>query len=129
MTRRAVETSHAPAAIGPYSQAIVDDARVYTAGQIALHPETGEMVGAGDIEAETRQALTNLREVLQAAGSKLDLVLRCDVFMTDLAQFEDMNRIYAEFFRTTPPARVTVQAAALPKGALVEIAAIARLLT
>lgn len=129
MTRRAVETTHAPAAIGPYSQAIVDDARVYTAGQIALHPETGEMVGAGDIEAETRQALTNLREVLQAAGSTLSSVLRCDVYMADLEQFEAMNNVYAEFFRTTPPARVTVQAAALPKGALVEICAIARLLT
>ncbi len=129
MTRRAVETSHAPAAIGPYSQAIVDDARVYTAGQIALHPETGEMVGAGDIEAETRQALTNLREVLQSAGSTMDSVLRCDVFMADLGHFEAMNKVYAEFFHLTPPARVTIQAAALPKGALVEIAAIARLLT
>ncbi|MGI9538851.1 MAG: Rid family detoxifying hydrolase [Miltoncostaeaceae bacterium] len=128
MGRQIVHTDAAPAAIGPYSQAVVSRGVVTTAGQIALDPQTGEMVGAGDVRIETEQALKNLKEILNAAGSTLGLCLRCDVFLADMADFEAMNEVYATHFETDPPARITVQAAGLPKDARVEIAAIAAVL-
>ena len=128
MSRHSVHTSRAPAAIGPYSQAVVAQGIVTTAGQVALDPETGELVGGGDIRKETAQVLQNLREVLGASGSAMGQCMRCDVFLLDLDDFEAMNEVYATFFQADPPARVTVQAAALPLGARVEIAAIASVL-
>ncbi len=95
-----------------------------TAGQIGLNPSTGELVEGG-IQAETRQVLTNLRNVLEAAGSGLDLVVKTTVFLKDMGDFGQMNAVYAEFFSAEPPARSTVAVAALPKGALVEIETIA----
>jgi 2-iminobutanoate/2-iminopropanoate deaminase len=125
--RRIVSTSAAPKAIGPYSQAVVHGGLVFTAGQIALDPATGSLVGDGDPGRETEQALRNLEAVLREAGSSLDRALRCDVFLANLADFGAMNDVYARFFPRNPPARVTVEAARLPKNARVEIAAIAAL--
>lgn len=123
--RRIVATASAPKAIGPYSQAVVAGGFVFTAGQIALDPATGAMVGAGNVSLETERVLKNLEAVLVAAGSGLDRVVRCDVFLADLADFGAVNEAYGRFFTANPPARVTVQAARLPKDAKVEIAAIA----
>lgn len=122
---RNIATEAAPRAIGPYSQAVVAGGFVFTAGQIALDPATGVMVGAGNVALETERVLKNLEAVLLAAGSGLDRVTRCDVFLADLADFGAMNEAYGRFFAAHPPARVTVQAARLPKDAKVEIAAIA----
>ncbi len=123
--RRIVSTPAAPKAIGPYSQGVIAGGLVFTAGQIALDPATGALVGGGDVALETERALKNLEAVLQAAGSGLDLALRCDVFLANLADFGAMNEVYGRFFASSPPARVTVQAARLPKDARVDIAAIA----
>ncbi len=119
-----IHTDHAPKAIGPYSQAIRVGSTLYTAGQVALHPETGEIV-AGGIEGQTRQVLENLTAVLQAAGGSLANVVKTTVFMQDLAEFGAMNAIYAEYFTGSPPARSTVQVAGLPRGARVEIECVA----
>lgn len=124
MSRSVVHTEKAPKAIGPYSQAIRTDVAVYTAGQLGVNPSTGDLVST-DIEAQTRQALQNLQNVLQAGGSSLANVLKTTVFLQDMNDFTKMNSIYAEFFGENPPARSTVQVAALPKGALVEIEAVA----
>ncbi|MEK7328913.1 MAG: RidA family protein [Chloroflexota bacterium] len=124
MNRNVIHTDDAPKAIGPYSQAIRVGDLVYTAGQVSIVPATGDLI-AGDIEAQTRQALNNLKAVLEAAGSGLDKVVKTTVFMTDLGDFARMNAVYAEFFPAQPPARSTVQVAALPKGAMVEIECVA----
>ncbi|MBL8089734.1 MAG: RidA family protein [Anaerolineales bacterium] len=124
MKKKVIHSEKAPKAIGPYSQAIRADSMVYTAGQIGFDPATMEIVSGG-VEAETRQALTNLKNVLEAAGSSLDHVVKTLVFLQDMADFPKMNAIYAEYFPENPPARSTVQVAALPKGALVEIEAVA----
>ncbi len=123
--RIAVQTEQAPAAIGPYSQAVMSGGFVFTAGQIALNTG-GELVGGGDITAETRQVLTNLRAVLEAAGAGLDTVVKTTVFLQNMGDFGAMNAVYAEFFAAPYPGRSAVQAAALPKGVRVEIEAIAR---
>ena len=119
-----IHTEAAPKAIGPYSQAIRSGELVFTAGQIPLNPETGALVEGG-IEIQTRQALTNLARVLEAAGSSLGRVVKTTVFMQDLSEFAAMNAVYGEYFTTNPPARSTIQAAALPRGAKVEIECIA----
>ncbi len=124
MNRTIIHTENAPKAIGPYSQAIRVGDFVYTAGQVSIVPATGDLI-AGDIEAQTRQALDNLKAVLEAAGSGLDKVVKTTVFMTDLGDFTRMNGVYAEFFPSQLPARSTVQVAALPKGAMVEIECVA----
>ncbi len=121
---RTLATDGAPKAIGPYSQAVVAGGWIFTSGQIGLDPGTGALVPGG-IEAETRRVLENLRAVLLAAGSGPESVVRCTVFLKDLQDFAAMNAIYATFFPGSPPSRSTIQAAALPKGALVEIDAIA----
>lgn len=128
MTHRAVVPEGAPAAVGPYSPAVIDEETktVYASGQIPLDPETGEMVG-DDVAAQTRRVLANLKIVLTAAGSGMDRVLKATVYMVDLKDFAQMNDVYATFFPGVKPARVAVQVAALPKGALVEIDAIAKL--
>ncbi|MCP9928201.1 RidA family protein [Cyanobium sp. CH-040] len=122
----AVNTSGAPAPVGPYNQAVKAGGMVFCSGQIALDPETGAMVGDGDVEAETRQVLDNLEAVLAAAGVSPREVVRTTVFLADLADFARVNAIYAERFGTgVAPARACVQVAALPKGARVEIDCIA----
>ena len=123
-TREIIQTDDAPAAVGPYSQAIKTDQFVYTAGQVPLDPATGKLV-EGDIQVQTRQVLVNLKAVLIAAGASLDTVVKTTVFLQDMGDFAAMNAVYAEFFGTTPPARSAVQVAALPLRARVEIEAVA----
>lgn len=123
--KQAIETHAAPAAIGPYSQAVAHGDMVFCSGQIGIDPAAGTMVEGG-IEAETRRALDNLREVLAAAGLGLSDVVKTTVFLVSLADFETVNRIYGEHFSAPYPARSTVQVAALPRHARVEIEAIAR---
>lgn len=124
MKKKVIHTEKAPKAIGPYSQAICTETMVYTAGQLGFDPSTMEIVSGG-IEAETRQALTNLKNILEASGSSLGNVVKTLVFLQDMADFPKMNAIYTEFFHEDPPARSTVQVAALPKKALIEIEAVA----
>ena len=122
-----VHTDPAPAAIGPYSQAIVVDGWVFCSGQIPLDPDTAELVG-GTIDEQTDQALSNLSEVLQAAGSSLQHVVKTTVFLADMNDFAAMNKVYEQHFGEHRPARAAVQAAALPKFCDVEIEGIARLI-
>jgi len=126
MTRQVISTEGAPAAIGPYSQAILvtSGRTLYCSGQIPLDPATGAVV-VGDIEVQTRRVLDNLAAVLSAAGMGFGHVVRCGIFLADLGDFGTVNRLYGERFETAPPARSTVQVAGLPKGVLVEIDAIA----
>ena len=123
MRKKVIYTEKAPKAIGPYSQAIRTDSFIFTAGQVGLDPSTGELV-AGAVEEQTRQALSNLRNVIEAAGSSMDNVVKTTVFLKDMADFPKMNAIYAEFFGENPPARSTVAVVALPKGGLVEVEAV-----
>jgi len=122
--REALIADKAPKAIGPYSLGIRTRGLIFTSGTLGVDPKTGEFTPGG-IEAETRQALQNLANILEAGGSSLDLVVKTTVFMSDLGEFSKMNDVYAEFFTGEPPARSTVQVAALPKGAAVEIEAVA----
>ena len=122
--KKIVSTEKAPKAIGPYSQAIRTEGLVFTAGQVGLDPSTMEIVEGG-IEAQTRQVLTNLKHVLESASSALNFVVKTTVFLQDMGDFASMNAVYAEFFPENAPARSTVQVAALPKGALVEIDCVA----
>ena len=124
MNKKVIQTDKAPKAIGPYSQAIRTNTMIYTAGQIGLDPVSGELV-AGAVEEQTRQALTNLQNVIEAAGSTLAHVVKTTVFLKDMNDFPKMNTIYSEFFHENPPARSTVAVAGLPKGGLVEIEAVA----
>ncbi|HEX9704590.1 MAG TPA: RidA family protein [Gemmatimonadales bacterium] len=119
-----VTTDNAPKAIGPYSQAIVAGDTIYTAGQVALDPKTGELVGKTTAE-QTEQVIKNLAAVLEAAGSSLHNVVKTTVFLADLTDFSAMNEVYARHFGSHTPARSTVQAARLPKDARVEIDAVA----
>lgn len=123
--RKVISTSQAPAAIGPYSQAIRSGNLLFASGQLGLDPATGNLVEG--IEAQTRQALANLQAVLAAAGGGVANVVKTTIFLADMADFATVNAIYGEVFRHEPPARSTVQVAALPKGGLVEIEVIARL--
>ena len=122
--KKIVSTEKAPKAIGPYSQAIRIENLVFTAGQVGFDPATMDFVEGG-IEAQTRQVLTNLKQVLEAADSGLKFVVKTTVFLKDMNDFVAMNAVYAEFFPENPPARSTVAVASLPKGALVEIECIA----
>jgi 2-iminobutanoate/2-iminopropanoate deaminase len=124
MEREIIITDKAPAAVGPYSQAVRVGSFVFTAGQIPLDPTTGQMVEGG-IEAQTRQALTNVSAVLEAAGTSLANVVKTTVFLADIGEFKAMNAVYAEFFPGAPPSRSAVQVAALPLGARIEIEAVA----
>jgi len=128
MTNKRIETHHAPAAIGPYCQAVAVGEWVYCSGQLALDPDDAQMRGDGDVGEETRQVLQNLEAVLEQAGASRGDVVKATVYLTDLDEFSKMNQVYAAFFDGwIPPARATVQVAALPKGAKVEIDFIARL--
>jgi 2-iminobutanoate/2-iminopropanoate deaminase len=124
MTKRRIATSGAPAALGPYSQAIDTGGQVYCSGQVGLDPETGELV-AGGVKAEAHRALRNLGAVLDAAGVSYADVVKTTVFLIDIGDFATFNAVYADFFPDPPPARSTFAVAALPKGARVEIEAIA----
>jgi 2-iminobutanoate/2-iminopropanoate deaminase len=126
VTLRAVQTDRAPAAIGAYSQAVAANGFLFTAGQIALDPATGQVV-AGDVTAQTERVLANLGAVLEAAGTSWSAVVKTTVFLHDMNDFPAMNQVYARVLGTARPARTTVQAAALPRGVLVEIDAIAAL--
>ncbi|MAH57232.1 MAG: reactive intermediate/imine deaminase [Synechococcus sp. ARS1019] len=126
MSATAITTSSAPAPVGPYNQAVLAGGWLYCSGQIPLDPATGEMVGDGDVAAETRQVLSNLHAVLNEAGAKPADVVRTTVFLADLADFQTVNGIYAEVFgEGVSPARACVQVAALPKGSRVEIDCVA----
>lgn len=125
MTRMAVSSPDAPKAIGPYSQAIAANGLLFCSGQIPLDPRSGEMVGASDVRAQARQVMENLRAVLTAGGASFASVVKCTIFLADLGDFSAVNEVYASYFTSEPPARATVQVAGLPKGALVEIDAIA----
>ena len=121
--RRIVSTEAAPAAIGPYSQAVVHGGVVYTAGQIALDPATGEMVGGGDVASEAEQVMRTLSAVLGAAGSGFSRALRCEIYLADLADYAVVNEVYGRSFEgCEAPARVAIEAARLPRDARVEIA-------
>jgi 2-iminobutanoate/2-iminopropanoate deaminase len=119
-----ISTTEAPGAVGPYSQAIAAGSFVFCSGQIPLEPESGVLV-QGDIAAQTKRVLENLAAVLRASGLGLEDIVKTTVFLTDLADFGEMNAAYANFFPSAPPARSTIQVAALPKNANVEIEAIA----
>ena len=125
MAGQVVATPGAPKAIGPYSQAIVSGQLIFTSGQIPLDPETQQMV-TGDIRAQTERVMENLGAVLAAAGAGFEDVVKATIFVADLADFATVNEIYGKRFPRSPPARSTVQVAALPKGARVEIELIAR---
>ena len=122
--RQPIKTENAPAAIGPYSQAIKANGFVYVSGQIPIDPQTGEFV-AGGIAEQTARVLKNLTAVLEAAGSSLEQVVKTTVFLADMKEFSSMNEVYAGFFPSPPPARSTVAAAGLPRDARVEIEAVA----
>lgn len=124
--RQSVQTEKAPKAIGPYSQAIRTDSLVFCSGQLGLDPATGKLVEGG-IEEQTRQALANVQAVLNGADSSVAQVVKTTIFLVDMADFPQVNAIYGEVFAGEPPARSTVQVAALPLGGLVEIEAIALL--
>ena len=126
MTKSVICSKQAPAAIGPYSQAIQVDSWLFTSGQIALHAESGEFLD-GSIQEQTHLVFKNLKAVLAAAGASLEQVVKTTVYLADMNEFAAMNEVYAEYFTQKPPARATVQAAALPKNAKVEIDAIVKL--
>ncbi len=124
MEKQVVNTDQAPAAIGPYSQALKVGEMVFVSGQIPIDPATGDIV-QGDIKAQTRQVLTNLNAVLTAAGSSLEKTVKTTVYITNMDEFSQVNEVYGEFFTDQPPARACVEVSRLPKGVAVEIDAIA----
>ncbi len=124
MKREAVTTTAAPAAIGPYSQAITTGSLLFISGQLPIDPQTGAIVD-GDIATKTRQIMTNIKTIVEAGGGSLDDLVKTTIFLTDLGSFQDVNQAYGSFFSAAPPARSTVQVAALPLGSPVEIEAVA----
>ncbi len=126
MPKQVISTSDAPAAVGAYSQGIIANGFVFTAGQVPLIPGASNL-REGGIEAQTRQVMNNIKGVLEAAGSGLDGVVKTTVFLADINDFAAFNAVYAEFFPLDPPARTTIQAGGLPLGALIEVEAVALL--
>jgi 2-iminobutanoate/2-iminopropanoate deaminase len=124
MSKTATTTEHAPAAAGPYSQAIVANGFVFTAGQVALMPGTGKLVEGG-VREQTEQVIKNLQAVLEASGSSLANAVKTTVFLQNMGDFATMNEVYAQHFPAPPPARSTIEVAKLPLGALVEIEVVA----
>lgn len=127
MKKSVVETTNAPAAIGPYSQAVRAGSLLFVSGQIPLDPKSGQLV-AGGIEAETRQVLENLGAILHAAGSSFDHVVKTTIFLQDMQQFQKVNEIYGSYFKAPFPARATVEVARLPRNVQVEIDCIAQVI-
>jgi 2-iminobutanoate/2-iminopropanoate deaminase len=123
--KKVIFTTDAPAPIGPYSQAITANGMVYVSGQIAIDPKTNELQISADIQAETHQVMKNLEAILHAAGSSLDKVVKCSIFLSDMNNFAAVNEVYGTYFTNEPPARETVEVSKLPKGVRVEISAIA----
>ncbi|RKY29322.1 MAG: reactive intermediate/imine deaminase [Planctomycetota bacterium] len=126
MNHKTISTDKAPAAVGPYSQAILVDGWLYLSGQLGINPESGEFVEGGT-PAETEQIFRNLKAVLEAAGGSLQSIVATRVYLADMADFAAVNEVYKENFKDAPPARECVQVAALPKGGRVEISAVARI--
>lgn len=124
MTRKAISTDKAPKAIGPYSQAVLSNDLLFVSGQLGIDPAKGALVEG--IEAQTRQAMENLRNILQAAGMGFEDVVKTTIYVTDLANFKTVNEIYGSYFKAEPPARATVQVCALPLKGLVEMDMVAR---
>ena len=122
--KKIISTTDAPAAVGPYSQAVRVGSTIYCAGQIPLDPRSGQIVSGG-IDAQTRRVLDNITAVLKAEGLTFDNIVKTTIFLTNLADFQTVNEIYASYFNQQPPARSTVQVPALPKGANIEIEVIA----
>ena len=127
MSKQVISTDKAPAPVGPYNQAIAASGQmIFVAGQVPLDPQSGKIVGEGDITAQTQQVMTNIEAVLTAAGASWEQVVKTSVFLTDLANFTPMNQVYAEYFvEDTAPARACVEVSRLPKDVLVEIECIA----
>ena len=125
MSKEVILSGEAPKPIGPYSQAMRAGGFVFCSGQIALHPKTGEIVGGGDVEAQTQQVLRNLKAVLEEAGICLDCVVKTTIFLKSMNDFPRVNAVYAEYFKGASPARSTVEVSRLPKDVLVEIEAVA----
>lgn len=123
--RNAILTEHAPKPLGPYSQAITESGFIFVAGQGCTNPATGKLE-LGDVRSETKRACENVRAILEAAGSSLDDVLKCNVYLRDINDFAAMNEVYATFFKAPFPARTTIQAGALPGGIAVEIECVAK---
>jgi 2-iminobutanoate/2-iminopropanoate deaminase len=123
--KQVLNTENAPKALGPYSQGIKAGCLIFLSGQLGLDPKTNDFAEGGVVE-QTRQALNNLKHVIESAGSKMENVVKTTVFLKDMNDFQAMNLVYGEFFKSEPPARSTVQVAALPKGGLVEIEAIVK---
>ncbi len=124
--KKIIKTEKAPKAIGPYSQGVIANGFIFTAGQIGLNPDTGEMVKGG-VKEQTKQVLENLKAVIEASGSKLNNTIKTTVYLTKSEDFPLMNEVYAQYFTDEPPARTTIFVNGLPKGALVEIEAIAKI--
>ncbi len=127
MSKKVIRTDKAPAPVGPYNQAIATSGQMlFVAGQIPLDPQSGKIIGSGDISAQTKQVMTNLEAILTAAGTNWNNVVKTSVFLTDLANFAPMNQVYAQYFEEkTAPARACVEVSRLPKDVLVEIECIA----
>ncbi|WP_022835698.1 RidA family protein [Salisaeta longa] len=123
-TRTTVKTPLAPAAIGPYSQGVLVDHTLFVSGQIAIDPETDSMI-EGSVEEETKRVLDNVGAVLNAASMTYENAVRCTVYLTDINDYAQVNEVYARYFNETPPARVAVEVASLPRGARVEISCVA----
>ena len=123
MSKKIINTTNAPAAIGPYSQAVQYGDTIYVSGQLPLNPETKKM--DDDVSMQTKQSMNNIKAILEEVGSSMENIIRCGIFVTDLGDFATVNEMYASFFEGDYPARATVQVAALPLGAKVEIDAIA----
>lgn len=124
MSKTRIDTPNAPKAIGPYSQGIKAGGFLFVSGQVPFNPETGELV-TGSIRDEAEQSLNNVRAIVEAAGLTMDNIVKTTIFLTDLAHFTEVNDVYAGYFTADPPARSTIQVAALPRGARVEIEAVA----
>ena len=122
--KKIISTDKAPSAIGPYSQAIIANGMLFTSGQLPIDPKTNEFAG-NDIESQAKQCMENIKAILESENLQMSKIIKTTIFLTDLGTFAKVNEIYARYFKENPPSRSTVQVAALPKGAMIEIEAIA----